>query len=76
MKAEARLAVKREHRTEILYEINKKLLATRGLDRIVALTNDYVVKLFGRSIIFFTTDPEHGEDGEVGQALMTSVLLF
>jgi len=68
MKAEARLAVKREHRTEILYEINKKLLATRGLDRIVALTNDYVVKLFGRSIIFFTTDPEHGEDGEVGQA--------
>ncbi len=53
MKAEARLAVKREHRTEILYEINKKLLATRGLDRIVALTNDYVVKLFERSIIFF-----------------------
>ncbi|WP_186424024.1 sensor histidine kinase [Lacrimispora celerecrescens] len=68
MKAEARLAVKREHRTEILYEINKKLLATRGLDRIVALTNDYVVKLFERSIIFFTTDPEHGENGEVGQA--------
>ncbi len=68
MKAEALLAVKREHRTEILYEINKKLLATRGLDRIVALTNDYVVKLFERSIIFFTTDPEHGENGEVGQA--------
>ncbi len=68
MKAEARLAVKREHRTEILYEINKKLLATRGLDRIVALTNDYVVKLFERSIIFFTTDPEHGANGEAAQA--------
>ncbi|WP_313581783.1 sensor histidine kinase KdpD [Lacrimispora sp.] len=67
MKAEARLAVKREHRTEILYEINKKLLATRGLDRIVALTNDYVAKLFERSIIFFTADPEHGENGEVVQ---------
>ncbi|WP_024347839.1 sensor histidine kinase [Lacrimispora indolis] len=68
IKAEARLAVRREHRTEILYEINKRLLATRGLDRIVALTNDYVVKLFGRSIIFFTVDPEQGEDGEVAQA--------
>ena len=68
IKAEARLAVRREHRTEILYEINKKLLATRGLDRIVALTNDYIVKLFGRSIIFFTVDPEQGEDGEVAQA--------
>lgn len=68
IKAEARLAVKREHRTEILYEINKKLLATRGLNRIVALTNDYVVKLFGRSIIFFTVDPEQGEDGEAAQA--------
>ena len=68
MKAEARLAVRREHRTEILYEINKKLLATRGLDRIVDLTNDYVVKLFERSVIFFTTDPEHGENGDVRQA--------
>ncbi|WP_330362231.1 ATP-binding protein [Lacrimispora saccharolytica] len=68
IKAEARLAVKREHRTEILYEINKKLLATRGLDRIVALTNDYVVKLFERSIVFFTMDPEQGADGEVAQA--------
>lgn len=68
IKAEARLAVRREHRTEILYEINKRLLATRGIDRIVALTNDYVVKLFGRSIIFFTVDPEQGEDGEVAQA--------
>ncbi|WP_283610242.1 sensor histidine kinase [Faecalispora anaeroviscerum] len=68
IKAEARLAVKREHRTEVLYEINKKLLATRGLDRIVDLTNDSIVKLFGRSIIFFTIDPEHGEDGSVMQA--------
>lgn len=67
IKAEARLAVKREHRTEVLYEINKKLLATRGLDRIVALTNDSLVKLFGRSVVFFTVDPEHGEDGTVLQ---------
>lgn len=68
IKAETRLAVKREHRTEVLYEINKKLLATRGLDRIVALTNDSLVKLFGRSIVFFTVDPEQGENGTALQA--------
>lgn len=68
IKAEARLAVKREHRTEVLYEINKMLLITRGLDRIVDLTNDYVVRLFGRSVVFFTIDPEHGEDGRTMQA--------
>jgi two-component system sensor histidine kinase KdpD len=68
IKTEARLAVQREHRTEVLYEINKKLLATRGLDNIVTLTNDYIVKLFGRSVVFFTSDPEQGEDGIVMQA--------
>ncbi|HBC95124.1 MAG TPA: two-component sensor histidine kinase [Pelotomaculum sp.] len=68
IKTEARLAVQRERRTEVLYEINKKLLATGGLDNIVALTNDYIVNLFGRSVIFFTTDPEQGEDGRVMQA--------
>lgn len=68
IKTEARLAVQREHRTEALYEINKKLLATRGLDNIVILTNEYVVNLFGRSVVLFTADPEHGADGSVRQA--------
>ena len=68
IKTEARLAVKREHRTEVLYEINKKLLATRGLDNIVALTNDYIVTLFDRSVVFFTADPEQGESGSVMRA--------
>jgi len=68
IKTDVKLAVKREHRTEVLYEINKKLLATRGLDKIVALTNEYVVRLIGRSVVFFVTDPLHGEDGEVLQA--------
>lgn len=68
IKTEARHAVQREHRTEVLYEINKKLLSTRGLDNIVALTNEYIVNLFDRSVVFFTTDPEQGEDGSVMQA--------
>ncbi len=68
IKTQARLAVQREHRTEVLYEINKKLLATRGLDNIVALANEYIVKLFDRSVIFFTRNPEKGEDGSARQA--------
>lgn len=68
IKSEAKLAVKREHRTEVLYEINKGLLATRGLEKIVVLTNDYIIRLFDCSIVFFATDPEHGEDGFVMQA--------
>jgi two-component system sensor histidine kinase KdpD len=68
IKTDAKLAVQREHRTEVLYEINKKLLATQGLDNIVALTNEYIVNLFNRSVVFFTIDPEHGEDGSAMQA--------
>ncbi|MEA4963421.1 sensor histidine kinase KdpD [Lutispora sp.] len=59
VKIHARLAVEREHRTEVLYEINKKLLGTRGLENIMNLTNDYITKLFDRSAIFYTQDPEN-----------------
>lgn len=68
IKTQASLAVQRERRTEVLYEINKKLLITRGLENIVALTNEYIVNLFDRSVIFFAADPEQGEDGSVMQA--------
>ncbi|MDU7337825.1 MAG: sensor histidine kinase KdpD [Clostridium sp.] len=68
IKTEAKLAVQREHRTEVLYEINKKLLATRGLENIITLTNNYIVNLFNRSVVFFITDPGEEEDGSVMQA--------
>ncbi len=67
IKTQARLAVERERRTEVLYEINKKLLAARGLDSIVNLTNEYVVKLFKRTVIFYTEDPENGTIGYLKQ---------
>lgn len=57
IKTRARYAVEREHRTEVLYEINKKLLASRDLQSTVTLINEYVVKIFGRSAIFYTQDP-------------------
>jgi len=63
IKAQARLAVAREHRTNTLYEINKKLLATRGLPNIIKLTNEYIVNLFNRSVTFYASDPEQGESG-------------
>ncbi len=54
VKTQAKLAVRREQRTEVLYEISKRLLATRGLDNIVNVVNEYIVKLFNRSVIFYT----------------------
>lgn len=58
IKTQARLAVEREHRTEVLYEINKKLLASRDFEETIELINAYMVKIFGRSAIFYSQDPE------------------
>lgn len=58
IKTQARLSAEREHRTKLLYEINKKLLITSGLENIVALINDYIVKVFDRSVAFYAQDLE------------------
>lgn len=63
IRSEARFAVERERRTEVLYEINKKLLVTRGLDNIIQLTNDYISKLFERSVITYSSAPGNGAAG-------------
>ncbi len=57
VKTQAKLAKDRGRRTEILYEINKKFLATRGLQNIVDVTNDYLINIFNRSSIIYTKDP-------------------
>lgn len=67
VKTHAQMAVERERRTEVLYEINKKLLATRGTANITALTNDYLVSLFDRSAIIYTQDPAAGKAGDYRQ---------
>ncbi len=61
IKTQARLAVEREHRTEVLYEINKKLLASRDFAETIELINAYMVKIFSRSAIFYSQDPEDHE---------------
>jgi len=63
---QAKLAVKREQRTETLYEINRKLLVTRGVGNIISQANEYIVKLFQRSVIFYT-NPERQSRGIVLQ---------
>ncbi len=65
IKTEAELAEEREQRIEVLYEINKKLLVTRGLENIVRLTGEYITKLLGRSVILYTSDPIQGSAGTV-----------
>jgi two-component system, OmpR family, sensor histidine kinase KdpD len=68
IKAQARFAVAREHRTNTLYEINKKLLITRGLENIITLTSEYIVNLFSRSVIIYVADPDQKADGVFLQA--------
>lgn len=69
IKAQAEQAQDREQRIEILYEINKKLLVTRGVDNIVSLTSEYITKIFDHAIIFYTNDPSEG-----GTGILTSVV--
>lgn len=68
IKFQAEFSQDREQRIEVLYEINKKLLVTRGIDNIVNLTNEYIMKIFSRSVIFYTNDPEYGEGGNILQS--------
>jgi two-component system, OmpR family, sensor histidine kinase KdpD len=63
IKTQAGFAVAKEHKTEILYEINKKLLITRGLENIIELTNQYIVTICSRSVIFYSEDPILGKPG-------------
>ncbi len=68
IKKQASFAVMKERRTEVLYEINKKLLVTRGLKNIVDLTNEYIIKIFERSVIFYTQDPKNASTEVVLQS--------
>lgn len=65
IKEQVRSAASREQRTQVLYDLSKRLLATRGLENIVELTNWYIVRLFHRSVVFYTAPPSQGEAGRV-----------
>ncbi|MGB7595610.1 MAG: sensor histidine kinase KdpD [Erysipelotrichaceae bacterium] len=63
IKTQAGFAVAKERKTELLYEINKKLLVTRGLENIIELTNQYIMTICSRSVIFYSEDPILGKPG-------------
>lgn len=63
IKVQAKMAVMNERRTEILYELSKKLLITRGLENIVTLTNESLTSIFERSVIFYTQNPDEKNRG-------------
>ncbi|MEG0378033.1 MAG: DUF4118 domain-containing protein, partial [Eubacterium sp.] len=63
VKIQARMAVAGERRTEVLYELSKKLLKTRGLENIVNVTNESLVDIFDRSVIFYTQSPDDNHKG-------------
>ena len=46
-----------------LYEISKRLLSTRGLENIIDLTNETLVTLFERSVVFYTQIPNAEQNG-------------
>lgn len=50
-----------EQQTQILYEISKKLLATRGLNNIISAMNEYLSKIMQRSVIFYMKDERQAE---------------
>lgn len=63
VKIQARMAVMNERRTEILYELSKKLLVTRELDKIISITNESLVTIFDRSVIFYSKSKDGGSHG-------------
>ncbi len=76
IKLQAKQSAFREKRTEILYEINKKLLKTRGLENIVELIMDYIVNVFGKSVIFYFDKPEKENSFSVKQAPSDDIVDF
>ncbi len=68
IKTQANKSVEREWRTQILYEINKKLLATQGLLGIADVANSYAEKLFERSVIFYAEEPDQAGSGVLLQS--------
>jgi two-component system sensor histidine kinase KdpD len=63
IKTQVKISAEREHRTKLLYEINKKLLQTRGLENIVKLTSEYITQIFDRAVVMYTEDPVNPASG-------------
>ncbi len=47
----------REQHTQVLYELNKAMLSSRGINEVVSSTLNTVTKIFGKAAVFYTTKP-------------------
>ena len=68
MQTQARLAREREHRAQLLYEMNQKLLAARDRGTIVELTLEHLISHLGRPAVFYTRDPNESSGGDYARA--------
>ncbi len=59
-KKQAHLALKREQRTQLLYQLNQELLAARNVEEIVEVTQKYIQQQMERSNVFYLKDPKEG----------------
>ncbi len=62
IKKQAIIAYTYGKRAEALYNINKKLLATTGMENIIELALEYFNDLYQCSVVFYTTDPFYTEN--------------
>lgn len=58
VKKQALDSIEKEHRMEVIYELNQHLLVSENLGDIVSLTTGYLAKILEKSIIFYTEKPE------------------
>lgn len=47
----------REQHTQVLYELNKAMLSSRGVNEVISTTLDTVTKIFGKAAVFYPTKP-------------------
>lgn len=63
LKKQAQLATEREHRAQLLYEINQKLLAAGDAEAIIQLANEYLHSHLDCPAVFYAKDPQQSGEG-------------
>jgi len=67
-KTQARLAIERERRVQLLHEINQRLLASRDVETIIKIANEYLADYLQCPVIFYIKDPELFDKGAYSDA--------
>lgn len=76
VKEQASISEEKNRQANALYEINKQLLATRGMENIINLTLDYLYTFYHTTVIFYTKDPKNGGKGYLKSSSEKHALLL